>query len=264
MGFDSIMIGLSVESHELLYEAEALSSRLNLPLVKSDRTDSSVDYLLQVGFDGLSLVQSGPKAPGPIRVDFESGAVAHRRRFGGGKGQQIAKACGVSSSFLPYVADLTAGLGRDGFVLATLGCKVDMVERVPVVHALLSDGLHRARLTSDPELQDILSRLSLTNLQGSEFLKTTPNKYDVIYLDPMFPHTDKSAQVKKEMLAFRSLVGADQDSAELLEAALEHDPARVVVKRPRKAPTIEGAKPSYALEGKSGRFDIYAMRKLGA
>ena len=257
------MIGLSVESHELLSEAEGLSKRLNLPLVKSDLSVSGVDYLLQVGFDGLSLVQCGPKAPGPIWVDFESGAVAHRRRFGGGKGQQIAKACGVSSSFTPYVADLTAGLGRDSFVLATLGCRVDMVERVPVVYALLSDGLHRARLTSDPELQNILTRLSLTNMQGTEFLKTTSNLYDVIYLDPMFPHADKSAQVKKEMLAFRSLVGGDQDSAELLDAALQHDPARVVVKRPRKAPIIEGPQPSYALEGKSGRFDIYARRKLG-
>ncbi|NRP37796.1 Ribosomal RNA small subunit methyltransferase J [Marinobacterium sp. xm-a-121] len=258
------MIGLSVESHELLPEAEKLSNGLNLPLVKRGQSGSEFDYLLQVGFDGLSLVQLGPKAPGPIRVDFESGAVAHRRRFGGGKGQQIAKACGVSSAFTPYIADLTAGLGRDSFVLATLGCRVDMVERVQVVHALLRDGLHRAQFSSDPALQEILARLSLSHLQAVEFLQTTSNQYDVIYLDPMFPHTDKSAQVKKEMLAFRSLVGADQDSAELLDAALQHDPARVVVKRPRKAPIIEGPKPSYALEGKSGRFDIYARRKLGS
>ena len=65
------------------------------------------------------------------------------------------------------------------------------------------------------------------------------------------------------MLAFRSVVGADEDSASLLEAALAADPSRIVVKRPRKAPVIEGPKPSYSLEGKSGRFDIYAKRKLG-
>ncbi|MGB1173108.1 MAG: class I SAM-dependent methyltransferase [Marinobacterium sp.] len=257
------MIAISVESHELLPEAEELSQQLNLPLVKRGLSGPDLGYLLQVGFDGLSLVQVGPKAPGPIRVDFESGAVAHRRRFGGGKGQQIAKACGVSSSVTPYIADLTAGLGRDSFVLATLGCRVDMVERMPIVHALLKDGLQRSQYSSDPELQEILARLSLTNAQAADFLKTTSKQYDVIYLDPMFPHADKSAQVKKEMLAFRSLVGADQDSAELLDAALQHDPARVVVKRPRKAPIIEGPKPSYALEGKSGRFDIYARRKLG-
>ena len=32
----------------------------------------------------------------------------------------------------------------------------------------------------------------------------------VIYLDPMFPHRDKSALVKKEMRVFRPLVGDDR------------------------------------------------------
>ncbi len=37
---------------------------------------------------------------------------------------------------------------------------------------------------------------------------------------------------------------------------------RVVVKRPRKAPVISGPAPSYSLEGKSSRYDIYAKKKL--
>jgi 16S rRNA (guanine1516-N2)-methyltransferase len=36
----------------------------------------------------------------------------------------------------------------------------------------------------------------------------------------------------------------------------------VVVKRPRKAPVIDGAKPGYALEGKSSRYDIYPKKSL--
>ncbi|TMP13498.1 class I SAM-dependent methyltransferase, partial [Pseudoalteromonas ruthenica] len=44
----------------------------------------------------------------------------------------------------PVVLDATAGLGRDGFVLASLGCKVILHERHPVVAALLYDGLKRA------------------------------------------------------------------------------------------------------------------------
>jgi 16S rRNA (guanine1516-N2)-methyltransferase len=138
-----------------------------------------------------------------------------------------------------------------------------MVERSPIVHALLEDGLKRASYTEDSELTEIIARMSLQAGQATDFLNATSEKFDVIYLDPMFPHTDKSAQVKKEMLAFRSVVGADEDSASLLEAALAADPSRIVVKRPRKAPIIEGPKPSYSLEGKSGRFDIYAKRKLG-
>jgi 16S rRNA (guanine1516-N2)-methyltransferase len=48
------------------------------------------------------------------------------------------------------VIDGTAGLGKDAFVLAGLGCKVTLVERHPVVVALLADGL--ARAWQDPEI----------------------------------------------------------------------------------------------------------------
>lgn len=64
------------------------------------------------------------------------------------------------------------------------------------------------------------------------------------------------------MRLFRDIVGDDLDAAALLEAALQAATARVVVKRPRKAPVIEGPKPSYVLEGKSSRYDIYALAKV--
>ena len=86
----------------------------------------------------------------------------------------------------------------------------------------------------------------------------------VIYLDPMFPHRDKSAQVKKEMRLFRPLAGDDDDAPALLDAALALATHRVVVKRPRKAPAIAGKPPSYTLEGKSSRFDIYTIKSLKA
>ena len=84
----------------------------------------------------------------------------------------------------------------------------------------------------------------------------------MIYLDPSFPVREKSASVKKEMKLFHQLVGFDTDEADLLAAALELATHRVVVKRPRKAPAIEGVAPTYVLEGKSSRYDIYAKRKL--
>ena len=65
------------------------------------------------------------------------------------------------------------------------------------------------------------------------------------------------------MRLFQPLVGGDLDAPALLEAALALASHRVVVKRPRKAPAIEGAKPSHVLEGKSSRYDVYAKKKLG-
>ena len=45
-------------------------------------------------------------------------------------------------------------------------------------------------------------------------------------------------------------------------AAKDAARARGIAKRPRKAPCIEGPKPSHALDGKSSRYDIYPKKKL--
>ncbi|WP_417224990.1 class I SAM-dependent methyltransferase [Amphritea sp.] len=245
-------------------DAQQLASRLSLPLLDQyDLRDEQFSQLLICESGRRCLQQTGRKAPGPVLADFVSGAVAHRRKFGGGKGQMIAKAVGIKGSVRPQVADVTAGLGRDSFVLATLGCEVQMVERSPIIHALLESGLQQAQ--RDPDVADIAARMQLVNADSIDWLAdqlTTECKPQVIYVDPMFPHTDKSALVKKEMRVFRDIVGDDQDSATLLERALALAEYRVVVKRPRKAPTIEGQAPSYQLNGKSSRYDIYTLKSL--
>ena len=229
--------------------------RLGLPF------GGTADYALQFGLDGLQLVLLGPEAPGPVRVDFVAGAVAHRRQFGGGSGQMIAKAVGVQPGIRPAVLDATAGLGRDAFVLASLGCDVTLIERHPLIAALLEDGLLRAR--GDVAVAPIVARMRLLTGNAIELMRAWGGEApQVIYLDPMFPHRDKSALVKKEMRLFRPLVGDDDDASALLEAALALASHRVVVKRPRKAPVIGGVVPGYALEGNSSRFDIYPKRSL--
>lgn len=97
---------------------------------------------------------------GDILVDFGSGAATYRRKFGGGKSEAIAKAVGVTKKAGLTVIDATAGLGRDALVLASLGATVTLVERNPLVAALLWDGLRRAK--QDPELSPwLLQRMSL-------------------------------------------------------------------------------------------------------
>lgn len=221
------------------------------------------EFALQLGDAGLQLVDLGPDAPGPVRVDFVEGAAAHRRLFGGGSGQMIAKAVGIQSGVRPRILDATAGLGRDAFVLASLGCEITLIERQPLVAALLEDGL--ARAARDPEVGSIVARMQLLTGNAVDLLRTWQGEApQVIYLDPMFPHRDKSALVKKEMRLFRPLVGDDLDAPALLEAALALASHRVVVKRPRKAPCIDGPKPSHQLEGKSSRYDIYPKKALKA
>ena len=235
--------------------AAAWAARLQLPL------DGDADFALQLGRDGLQFAELGPNAAGPIRVDFIGGAVAHRRLFGGGKGQMIAKAVGIQAGVRPVVVDATAGLGRDAFVLARLGCALTLIERQPLIAALLEDGLWRAQ--GDREVGPIVARMPLRCGNAIDLLRAWDGEPpQVIYLDPMFPHRDKSAQVKKEMRLFRPLAGDDDDAPQLLAAALALATHRVVVKRPRKAPGIAGVAPGYALEGKSSRFDIYPKKSL--
>ena len=230
---------------------------------------SESEFALVLTDDPLELRKLDEPKLGAIYVDLIGGAVGHRRKFGGGKGQAIAKAAGLNKGVTPTVLDGTAGLGRDAFVLASLGCKVQMVERHPVVAALLDDGLQRAK--QDPEIGSwVDERMSLIHASSHTALDDLAQdesftKPDVVYLDPMYPHPEnkkKSALVKKEMRVFQSLVGADLDADNLLQPALALATKRVVVKRPDYANWLAEQKPTMAIETKKNRFDVYVKASM--
>lgn len=247
------MISASCVAEARQAEFEHLRQQLDLPLWQGQ----DAGLLLRLTAQRLELQQLGPDAPGPVFVDFVEGAMGHRRRHGGGRGQLVAKAVGIKKDRIPTVVDATAGLGRDSFILAMLGCQVRMFERSPVVAALLADGL--ARAAEDPDVSEVVQRMCLQvgDARQSLLALSDAERPDVVYVDPMHPERTKAAAVKKEMRLFRDLVGTDADDAELLQAALQIAQKRVVVKRPRKAVAIEGPKPSLVFEGKSTRFDVY-------
>lgn len=204
-----------------------------------------------------ALVLRNPLLPkqGDILVDFASGAASYRRLHGGGKGEAIAKATGLNKVTEISVLDATAGLGRDAFVLASLGARVTLNERNPAVAALLFDGLRRAAM--EPILADWLPQ-RMTLLFGSATAALQQHeKVDVVYLDPMFPAREKSALVKKEMRAFHEVVGEDADADVLLEPALALATRRVVVKRPGYAGFLANRPPTMSVSGKNNRFDVY-------
>lgn len=252
-----------IYNHESFADAaEALAQQLGQPcLGRADAKNlDSPSYVLALTEAGLQLQQTGHKAHGPVWVDFTGGSADHRRQYGGGRGQMIAKAVGLKGNVRPQVLDATAGLGGDAFVLASLGAALVLQERNPIVHALLADGLARLRQDARPELQAVAARMTLLPF-GCDSTQTMPSA-QVIYLDPMFPTRDKRAAVKKEMTAFHSLVGEDQDQAALLDLALLKAEYRVVVKRPRKAPALANSDAPLTLAGKSSRFDIYPLKKM--
>ncbi|WKD48281.1 class I SAM-dependent methyltransferase [Microbulbifer spongiae] len=261
-------MALIAATPEHLPAAEQLSSQLDFPClgVTDPREIGDFSQVLRCG-ERLELCATGRQAPGPVAVDFVGGALAHRRRFGGGRAQPVARAIGLRPGFYPRVLDATAGLGRDAFVLATLGCEVWMLERNPVVRLLLQDGLRRLHqaAAADTELVPAAGRLCLVDdtISAVDWLtQQDEDSWQVVYLDPMFPLGGKSAKVKKEMAAFHYLVGVDKDADQLLEPAFKACYYRTVVKRPRLAPCLAGKNPSLLLQGKSGRFDIYTKHGI--
>jgi len=240
---------------------DRLSKQTTLPLLSPKIT---ADYLLHITTEYLELrkvTQTGKKQKiESIHIDFVTGKANHRRLHGGGKGQDIAKAIGLHKIKDPTVLDLTAGMGGDAFVLASLGCNVELIERNVIVHALLDDALARASLSADSDLQTILSRMMLQHSDSLTILENinTDNLPDVIYFDPMFPERSKSAQVKKEMQFFHDIVGNDEDSETVLLRALGKAKKRIVVKRPRLAEQLtKTLQPAFVISGKSTRYDIY-------
>ena len=119
--------------------AQEQASRFGLPY--ANETENP-DYLLTVNAQGLVLKQLGYR--GGVYLDFVRGCSGYRTRRGGGRQQPLARAVGLRQGRSPEVLDVTAGLGRDAFVLASLGCQVVLLERSPVIAALLFDALERA------------------------------------------------------------------------------------------------------------------------
>lgn len=261
------MIGVQATADSAHATAKALAATLGLPLLGPHEAVDEDRYaaLLLVSPDACALRAPGRSAPNPVVVDFGAAAMRHRRR--GGQNELLGRAVGVGRKSPLRVLDATAGLGRDSFVLADLGCEVTLAEREPVVAALLRSGLARAEVAADSWLREAVARMMLAEGDARQLSAAALLRQDVIYLDPMFPPRDKSAAVKKEMALFQTLFshsGAAEDADALLAWALRAPVARVVVKRPLKSAPFAGRVPSHAIRGKAVRYDVYVLSALAS
>ncbi|MBL1420336.1 MAG: class I SAM-dependent methyltransferase [Alphaproteobacteria bacterium] len=190
-------------------------------------------------------------------IDFVGGAVGHRHKYGGGRGQALPKAIGMKGGINPKVVDATAGLGRDAFLLASLGAEVTLIERSEKMHDLLAAGMMRAAEENEM-LAEIMGRMTL--LFGDAKTLLPELKPEIILIDPMHPPRKNSALVKKEMRLIREIVGTDEDSIELMQVALDNASKRVVLKWPQKADFMAGIRaPSHQIKGKSTRYDVFMI-----
>ncbi|MEE4242450.1 MAG: class I SAM-dependent methyltransferase [Desulfopila sp.] len=262
--FDTCIILPRLSSQHEEYVLK-LAEKLGLPLEKTLK--NTYRYHLVYTDNRLELQHNPDFSPikeKPISVDFCKGSITAKRLSTASVKSPLAKAAGIKPGRRPTIADVTAGLGTDGVTLALLGCKVFLVERNPVIFALLQDGINRAINDND------VGRLLQNNLQlhwgdSISFLSQLPFSPHTIMLDPMYPFRKKSPCNKKEMRVIRYIVGSDDDHHDLFTAAFKIADKRVVVKRPKGGKAIcEAVKPSHHIAMKSGRFDVYIKHQKEA
>jgi len=250
-------------------ETIAQQYKLNYELITCDKLRikqlkkcfPSYPYLLILNADGFEFCNTAQLTTGTVKADFLSGKFAHRLRTTGIKQELLAKAVGIKAKQRPRVLDATAGLGRDGFLLASFGCVVTMIERHPIIALLLTDGLSRARMDSSLSLI-VKNNIEFYQADAIEHMADLDlhKRPDVVYLDPMFPHQKSSAKAKKEMQLFRLAAGGNTDASVLLNQALQCATTRVVVKRPLQGPSISGHDHSFQIKGASTRYDVYLCK----
>lgn len=178
-----------------------------------------------------------------------------RRRIRSGRRQPLARACGLGRIDSLRILDATAGYGRDAFVLAALGAKVMLSERLPP----LADALvaAHAQALDDPAICAVAARMTISAGDSRALMQQTQPPFDVIYLDPMYAPPGQKALAKAPMEALRHLTDGDPDARELAQLAWEHTGRRVVIKRSPKAPTLLDRKPSFILKSNRVRYDVY-------
>tara|TARA_B100000963_G_scaffold348076_1_gene355145 strand:- start:552 stop:1364 length:813 start_codon:yes stop_codon:yes gene_type:complete len=218
-------------------------------------------YYLYLDAWGLSLLPFDKNLHGKVHTDFISGKNNYRR-ITTNRRSDLARACGITNKNYLSILDGTAGLGIDGFMLSSLNCKVKLVEKNPVIFALLRDGVRRLHLASaaDKLLKVAYENISYVCGDTERVLaqqKLSDMNYDVIYLDPMFPLKQKESKSKKAMQALQYLSDIEDDYNDLLNSAIDSARKRVVIKRPLRSDYLCKKEPTLSLKGSSVRFDVF-------
>jgi len=192
-----------------------------------------------------------------LACDFESYALDYRVRYGGGRNEALARAAGFTKGQTPQVIDATAGLGKDSFVLASLGAEITLIERSLAIYKILNEGIQRAT-SKIGKTSVIVGRMKLIHGDSKTILPQL--EPEVVIVDPMHPTRRSSALSKLEIRHLRSIVGPDNDAPELMQVALKTATKRVVLKWPLRASPLVGLpRPSYQIRGKTTRYDIFII-----
>lgn len=229
--------------------AREISEKLNIDIVNKEPQFEAL--YLEVSPKGLALCSKGMKLMADLT---ESLPRLKQGRLSGEMLVHAARLKGIERE--TKAIDATAGFGEDAILLAAAGFRVDLYEFDPIIFLLLEDAVRRAK--ENDQLKDIVEKMSLHNMDSIKALNNLSNdeRPDIVLLDPMFPERSKTGSVKKKFQLLQRLESPCSTEDELLKAALNAAPHKIVIKRPAKGPFLAGRKPDYSVPGKAIRYDV--------
>lgn len=254
-----IIVTCNAKDKTICEKAERIAHSYNLQF-SLKQSDFDL-YRLHFNDEKVSLLAQTKLQKQPIEayVEYNKGKAKYRLIHDNTIKQPLAKAVGIKPGYRPEIIDGTAGFGYDGFFLASLGSKVTLIEQSPIIFTLLIDGIERA-LKGQKIVRNAANNITVIHANTIDYLKTRNQSPDTIYLDPMYPISSKSANVKKEMQILRAILDKDMQESLLLRTALDTAKKRVVVKRPLQAEEISSAiHPHFSIKMKKHRFDVYLI-----
>ncbi|MEC9205706.1 MAG: class I SAM-dependent methyltransferase [Pseudomonadota bacterium] len=151
------------------------------------------------------------------------------------------------------ILDCTAGFGRDGFILASLGFNVTMIERNPIITLLLRNGIKRS-------ISQVKNNLCLLYGDSYEYLKTYNDFFDYIYIDFMFKKIKNTSLSSKYDEVLKILANDKKNRIRLLEIAKEKCKNKVIVKGSKNLNSITGVDPDYSVKTNLVRYDIFLSK----
>lgn len=202
------------------------------------------EYQIEIYERQLSLFHKKDKHH--VYVDFNSKQLQYRSQAHL-NAELVIKAVLGKKKQPTTIMDCTAGFGKDSYLMSLTGSQIIACENNPLMYALTKDGLNRADIDN----------ISLRKIDALREIKTTDCQ--VIYIDPMYPATKKTAKNNKQMMFLQAFVGHQSEMAEeLFIQAKQSDARKIVIKRPVKAAYVLDKKPTSQIIGKAARFDVYA------
>lgn len=150
------------------------------------------------------------------------------------------------------ILDCTAGLGRDGFTLASNGFNVTMIEKNPIIVLLLKNGLQRFIQKTKNQ-----NKLSLLYGDSYDYLNLYNGQFDYIYIDFMFNKIKRKSLSSKNDETLKLLADDEENRFRLLEIARKKCKFKVIVKGSKNLSSIPNLNPNYSIKTKLLRYDIF-------